>query len=98
MTWLYNIPRRTRRYAGISDPESTRSIDAAGILRAREKQVLLQDDDDLVSAEPLDLMDYVEDGPPEHTLGALPEWAEELRGCDLPQCPVCALAYRGYYV
>lgn len=30
------------------------------------------------------------------TGGALPEWAEELRGCDLPNCPVCALARKGY--
>lgn len=27
---------------------------------------------------------------------ALPDWAEELRGCELPHCPVCALARRGY--
>ena len=38
--------------------------------------------------------DATADGPADGF--ALPEWAEELRGCDLPRCPVCELARRGY--
>lgn len=34
--------------------------------------------------------------PQEYSPQALPDWAEELRGCELPNCPVCALARRGY--
>jgi hypothetical protein len=39
---------------------------------------------------------FNDDEPPPANSRALPNWAQELRGCDLPNCPVCALARKGY--
>ena len=93
MSWLHQTPRALGRYKGAilytEDLHGLGSI-ASQAVRAQENRALhnlIQEPAPMSESEP---------EPEPAPGGALPEWAEELRGCDLPHCPVCALAKRGY--
>lgn len=62
--------------------------------RAQGKATLLEEVADAAKA-PAPVLPVLPDPEPDLPR-ALPEWAEELRGCDLPRCPVCALAHKGF--
>lgn len=62
------------------------------IFRAQGKQVLRK----LLAEEPDDPPGFNDDEPPPQPSMTLPEWAESPWWCDLPRCPVCALADKGH--
>lgn len=66
----------------------------SGKARAQGKQVLAAEVADATAA-PTPILPVLPDPEPDLP-SALPEWAEKLRGCDLPRCPVCALAHKGF--